>query len=257
MKSLLRFEMRKLGRQKSFYICTLVMVVMLVLTGLTANLIVNIGKDVIGEIDTSALTISSALDFVVQALGNSSFAMVIGIFTALFVCADYELQIVKTIYARGYSRQSVYLAKMVVLWIASSVMFVVIELFAFAFGAAYYGADGFNGIGFLGVLGAQYLVFLANTAFYYALCSVIKKIGLSIAACIFVPSIINLILTLVDSALKLKDFSVANVWVSSLLSNISSVSVDAKWMIISVAASVVYMLLFLIVGFQFSRRTEV
>ena len=257
MKSLLSFEMRKLGRQKSFYICTLVMVVMLILTGFTANLIMNIGQDVIGEIDTSALTINSALDFVVQAIGNSSFAMVIGIFTALFVCADYELQIVKTIYARGYSRQSVYLAKMVVLWFASSLMFVVVELFAFAFGSVYYGVDGFNGIGFLGILGAQYLVFLANTAFYYALCSVIKKVGLSIAACIFVPSIVNLLLTMVDSVLKLKGFSVANIWVSSLLSNISSVTVDAKWMIISIVAAVVYMLLFLIVGLQFSKRTEI
>lgn len=102
MGTLMKFELHKLKKQKSFYICTLIMVALLFLSAMTTNALVN------GSPEYAAQFKGSGLDSMIGALGNCSFLLIAGIFTALTVCEDYEQQTVKNIFSRGYSRGSVY-----------------------------------------------------------------------------------------------------------------------------------------------------
>ncbi len=97
MNNLMKFEFRKLFKQKSFYICTAVMLGMSFI-GLLLN------KALASNPDFNIVlpTASSAL---LSAVSSSSFTMVCGIFIALFVCTDYDQQTIKNVYSRGFSRK--------------------------------------------------------------------------------------------------------------------------------------------------------
>ena len=91
----MKFEMHKLKKQKSFYICTLIMVALLFLSAITTKALVN------GSPEYAAQFKGSGIDSMIGALGNCSFLLIAGIFTALTVCEDYEQQTVKNIFSRG------------------------------------------------------------------------------------------------------------------------------------------------------------
>ena len=90
MNNLLKFEFRKLFNQKSFYICTGVMlalsfIAMLFNKALAEN----------SDLNTVMPTAKSAL---LSAISSSNFTIICGIFIALFVCTDYDQQTIKNVY---------------------------------------------------------------------------------------------------------------------------------------------------------------
>ena len=121
MNNLLKLEFTRLKRQKSFYVCTIIMVALIFLSMLTANALANASPEIAAEFK------ASGIESLIGGMGNSSFTLIASIFAVLFVCEDYDQQIVKNIYARGYSRKSVYLSKMVSVFVSTTVMFVIVE----------------------------------------------------------------------------------------------------------------------------------
>ena len=134
MKNLLKFEFIKLKKKKSFYICTLIMVALLFIAALTTNALINVSAE-FGE-----LFEVSSIDSLLSGLSDSSFIMITSIFVVLFVCEDYTNQTVKNVYARGYSRKEVYLSKLISTLASATIMFVVVEIAAFAIGTGFFGS---------------------------------------------------------------------------------------------------------------------
>lgn len=266
MGNLLKFEFRKLRKQKSFYICTAIMVALLLMTALLLNFIQDIASALPEEPSEDGVNISVSvdegaskfvtLDFVVGALSNASFVTIVGIFAVLFLCSDYEQQTIKNIFARGYSRQAVCLSKWITLFIGATVMFVVVEMAALVIGWIYFGFDGMDSTKFPTVLGVQYLTAMANVTFAFALASAIRKNGGTIAAVIVAPSVIELVLNLADSYLKLEDFSLIDLWLSSFMSDLSDVAVSTERMATCAVASVAYIVLFAATGMAFYKKIE-
>lgn len=267
MGNLLKFEFRKLRKHKSFYICTAIMVALLLMTALLLNFIKGIASDLPEEPSEDGVNISVSvdegaskfvtLDFVVGALSNASFVTIVGIFAVLFLCNDYEQQTIKNIFARGYSRQTVCLSKLVALFVGATVMFAAVEVAAFVIGGIYFGFDGMDGSKLPAVLGVQYLTAMANVSFAFAIASAIRKNGGAIAAVIVAPSVIELVLNLADSYLKLEDFSLIDLWLSSFLSDLSDVAVSTERMATCAVASVAYIALFATVGLAVHKKIEV
>jgi len=249
MGTLMKFEMHKLKKQKSFYICTLIMVALLFLSAMTTNALVN------GSPEFAAQFKGSGIDSMIGALGNCSFLLIAGIFTALTVCEDYEQQTVKNIFSRGYSRGSVYTAKLMTVWIATSVMFLIAELAALISGSLYFGIGETESLRFLAVLGVQYVVAMANVAMFFAISSVLRKNGSSIAATIVAPMLVNVVLSLADSLLKLKDVSLTNYWLSSFLGDLT-LSVGSGRMTVCLVAALIYIPVFVIFGMRINRKIE-
>lgn len=249
MGTLLRFEMYKLRKQKSLYICTIIIIALLFLSAMTTNAFVN------GSPDFAAQYHGSGIDSMIGALGNCSFLLIVGIFTALMICEDYEQQTVKNIFSRGYTRRNVYTAKLLAVWLVTSAMFLTAEIASLIFGSLYFGIGQSGNWHFLAVVGVQYFVAMANVALSVAISSMLRKNGASIAAIIVAPMLVNVVLSLADSLLKLKDISLTNYWLSSFLGDLT-LSVSTERMTVCLVASVIYTLLFVIAGAQFSRRTE-
>ena len=249
MGTLMKFEMHKLKKQKSFYICTLIMVALLFLSAITTKALVN------GSPEYAAQFKGSGIDSMIGALGNCSFLLIAGIFTALTVCEDYEQQTVKNIFSRGYSRRSVYTAKLMTVWIATSVMFLIAEVAALISGNLYFGIGETESLRFLTVLGVQYVVAMANVAMFFAISSVLRKNGSSIAATIVAPMLVNVVLSFADSLLKLRDVSLTNYWLSSFLGDLT-LSVESGRMTVCLVASLIYIPVFVFAGIRINRKIE-
>lgn len=250
MKNLLKLEFRKLKRQKSFYICTAIMIALLLLSAVTTNALIKTVPAFAGQLDRSGI------DSMITALSNSSFTLIVSIFTALTVCEDYEQQTVKNIFAKGYSRKIVYFAKMISVWISTSIMFVIVVLASLGFGTIFFGIEEPGDLKFLGIIAVQYVTAMANVALFFAISSTLRKNGSSIAAAIIAPMLMNIVLTLLDSFLRLENFSTASIWISSFLGDLSTQAISSERLLFCLAASLAYILLFAFAGLQFNKKFE-
>ncbi len=241
MKQLLKLEMRKLKKQKSFYICTLLMIALLFLSTLISKALESAG---------TAYTMAAG------AVSGCSFLTIAGIFVALLVCDDYEQQTIKNIYSRGYSRKQVYFSKYITAFLAVTVMFVLVTASAFQFGKMYFGTENGSIGALLRLLAVQYVICMANMSFFFALAAVLRKNGASIAAVLVAPMLVNMILTLADSFIKSEKLALSRLWISSFLSELSSLNFEQNRLKLCLAASLLYIPFFLMIGFFLHKKKE-
>lgn len=247
MNNLLKFEFRKLFRQKSFYICTAVMLA-LSFVGLLLNKIFAENTD----FNTAMPTAKSALIF---AISSSNFTMICGIFVALFVCADYDQQTIKNIYSRGFSRSSVYFAKYIASVIATVIMLAVTFLFTYVAGAVMFVGTAETG-NYVGLISGQILYCIAYSAFVFALSLVVKKVGISIALAILGPSLIGTVINLADAVLKIENFRIGSYWLGGFIGDLTSLSTDTARLAACIVLSLIYTAIFVVAGYLINRRQE-
>ena len=250
MKKLLTFEFRKLSRQKSFYVCGALAVAFVFLSAALTKLIVQNSED-------ATLTLPSAVDTLASALQGANATLLIGIFTALFVCTDHSDGTIKNIYSKGYTRTSVYFSKFAVV-IAAATLFCL----ATWCGGILSGAVLFENIGAFDLklvlsLVAQLLVVFVYTCMYFALSSVLRKTGGSIAACIVCPMIVSLLFTTISSIVNIESFDLSDYWLDGLFGSLSQASVSGKTALTSIVLSLVYGAVFTSVGVIVSNRQTV
>lgn len=251
MNNLLKLEFRKLKKQKSFYICTVIMIVLLFFSAVTTKMLTN------ADADFAAQTTMSGIASAVSAVSGCSFLLIAGIFAALFVCDDYEQQTIKNFYSRGYTKTQVYFSKFISVWIACSIMFVLVVLFGFLFGKTYFGTGSISGTDFIAVLLVQYITCMANISLFSALSFILRKNGSSIAAVIVAPMLVNMVLGMADSFLKLEDTSLTNLWVSSFMNDLSALTVEHSRLIVCFGFSVVYIIVFMSAGSFLHKKIEI
>ena len=255
MKNLLRFEFRKLRRQKSFYISLIIMAAMILIAGISYMILLKYA-DTLEEMAGGKLLPKSSVAFLLTFVSTSMFSMLSAIFASITVCDDYESQIVKNIFARGYSRTDHYFAKLIYVFTTTTVMFLFALVVSAVAGVAFFGVEDITGRAVILLLG-QYVVSMSGVAMSFAIAAAIKKLGAAIAANIVVPIVIPLILQLGDSILALKDFKIQSIWADSFLTSLTDISVGTGRIVACILGSVAYVAVFVFAGYAASRKTEV
>ncbi len=251
MSGLLKYEFRKLRKQKSFYICTIIMIALLFLSAFTSKALFDANEEFSEQFK------GSALDSAVGAVSGCSYLLIVGIFTALFVCDDYENQTIKNIYSKGYSRTQAYFSKFISVVFAATVMFAVVISSGFLFGNIYFGIGDASGYNWFGIIAAQYAVCIANISFYFAICSFLRKNGSSIASVIVAPMLVSMLLGLADSLLKSEKIELARFWISSFMKDLSAAPADNGRVVVCLTASLIYIPVFAVIGAVLHKNTEI
>ncbi|MCM1368170.1 MAG: ABC transporter permease [Roseburia sp.] len=247
MINLLKFEFRKLFRQKSFYVCGAVMLAM--------SLIGLMISKALAQNEQLEIAMPTAMSSLLTAVSSSNFTMVSGIFVALFVCADYDQQTIKNVYARGFSRNTVYFAKLVASVVAVLVMFAATLLFTYAVGGAMFDGTAESG-NYAALIAGQLLYCIAYAAFVFAVGIAVKRVGVSIALAILGPSLIGTALSLVDAVLKIDGFKMSSYWLDGFLNDLSSLSTASSRLAVCVVLTAVYAAAFVAVGCFINKRQE-
>lgn len=258
MKDLLRLEFRKLRTQKSFYICLAIMLAMILITGITYKVVLEYMPETANAMETEGgETLPKTFSgFLLSFVSAGMFSMLTAIFVSIVVCDDYDNQIVKNIYSRGYSRENCYFAKLVYVLAVTTFMFLCALIFAAAIGGAFFGFNGVSGKMFI-LLGGQYVVCMSGVAFSFAIASAIKKLGATIAANIIIPMIVPLLLALADTVLKTDGFKIEELWVSSFLTSLTNIEEVTGRIVACVLGAVAYTAAFIAAGYAVNRKTEI
>lgn len=192
-----------------------------------------------------------------SAVSSSSLTAVCGIFTALFVCADYEQQTIKNVYARGFSKNSVYSAKLITVLATTSIMFASTLLFTYIAGNAMFKDGATESGNYAGLLTGQLIYCLAYSSFVSAVSLNVKKTGISIALAILGPSLIGTALSLADAFLKLESFKITDYWLDGFLDDLTSASTGNARLAVCAALSAVYAAVFSAAGYITNSRRDV
>ena len=190
MGKLLRFEFAKLIKAKSFYICLAVCCAMFILFGLVA------------DSDTPGAT---SLNFFKSFTEFSMITTIIAIPVSLFVCEDAQCGAEKTVLGRGVSRTKFFFAK----YISSLVAFMAFVLatmgicYAFSVIKFEYAMDDTLVPFILLVLVGLFMFH----GLFFSIATIAGKNGISIAVAFLLPSVLQLLMMLLDYLLPLDGFS--------------------------------------------------
>lgn len=246
MNKLIKFEFRKLCKTKSFYNCIIISSVLAVLNALILKSV----SDTTGELYDAA-------SYILKFTNNAMLLLIIGIFTAIFVTEDFSSGTIKNIYAKGYSRNVVYMSK----YIASTVSALIIVgtslLTCIIVSNGLFKGETVENSTFLSSLLLQILLIIAYNSLYFVISIIVGKLGSSIAFIIVGPSMVSLMLTLADSFLNIKNVKLNDYWLENCMSSVQVINCSNSIIVSSLVVSMAVIIVSLIVGTQLHRRKEI
>lgn len=257
MKRLFLFELQKLKRQKSLYICSAVVIGLLFLMVL-ASFILN---KYLGEfMETEA---PNAVEIVLTAISSSDFTLIVSIFIVLYVCGDFGDKTIKNIYSRGFSRTEVYFTKYLICMAYIVIMYAVTLLFALAMGSAFFGYGTVEGHVFWSLFG-QLLVCLAYASFVFGISFMVKKMGIAFAVVILAPAALTVITTVIDVIIQVNletynpdSLMFSDFWLDGMLTTLSNAAATTVKTVLANVLPVVYGAAFVTAGYLVNRKAEV
>lgn len=221
MFKLLNFEFRKLIRQKSFYICIAAMLALLIGSAYTTELMT--AKS--GVEDPSL----SGISYLMEAISGSALSAVLAVFIPLFICEDYASGTIRNIITRGFSRLEMFIAKLIAVLAATVLMTAVCLAAAYLVGTAFWGAgEPSLGSEQIKILLCQLAVIAAYATMFFAISSMLQKVGGSIAICLILPMAAVILLSLADAALAEREIELSGYWIENLGRSLASVEAEAE-----------------------------
>ena len=221
MFKLLNFEFRKLIRQKSFYICIAAMLALLIGSAYTTELMT--AKS--GIEDPSL----SGISYLMEAISGSALSAVLAVFIPLFICEDYASGTIRNIVTRGFSRLEIFIAKLIAVLAATVIMTAVCLAAAYLVGTAFWGAgEPSLGSEQIKILLCQLAVIAAYATMFFAISSMLQKVGGSIAICLILPMAAVILLSLADAALAEREIELSGYWIENLGRSLASVEAEAE-----------------------------
>ncbi|BBF43575.1 hypothetical protein lbkm_2263 [Lachnospiraceae bacterium KM106-2] len=245
MRKLIHFELRKLLKQKSFYICTTISLFFL-------SINFALGQKLIALTDGTAVTGLSSIQGTISSL---SFTLILSIFIVLFVTDDYSGGTIKNVFSKGYTRTQVFFAKYIVSLIGSFLLTTACMLFSFVVGSSL-GSIGSASTSFLPSMLCQILLLITYHTMYFCFAIVLGKSGSAIASCIIAPTIFTLLYSLLDSWMSFSNFTFKSIWLDNLLAVVSESAVDPSQLSRSALFSVSYIIIFGTIGLYLSQKKE-
>ena len=221
MFKLLNFEFRKLIRQKSFYICIAAMLALLIGSAYTTELMT--AKS---GIEDHSL---SGINYLMEAISGSALSAVLAVFIPLFICEDYASGTIRNIITRGFSRLEMFIAKLIAVLAATVLMTAVCLAAAYLVGTAFWGAgEPSLGSEQIKILLCQLAVIAAYATMFFAISSMLQKVGGSIAICLILPMAAVILLSLADAALAEREIELSGYWIENLGRSLASVEAEAE-----------------------------
>lgn len=262
MGKLLNFKFRRIFRQKSFYICCLIMIVVCVIPIFVINAfnhtidskmmpegaIVTVGPDI--EI--------TGKYFLMTAISGSSIGVFLAIFTSLFICGDFSSGTIKNVLSRGYGRSNYLVSSFIAAFWAASIMTLICLLSGFTAGTLL----GELGTGWsaslIPILLVQLLIVFAFTSIYTAIAFLLRKTGAAIAVSVLTSTVVSLITSLIDVwFFRESTFRTSDYLLSPVMSSVSNVSVSTEVLLKSAICAAIYLLVGLVLSYIAFRKREV
>lgn len=249
MGKLLRFELRRLFRKKSLYICALI-----------ASIVIVIGFAVSYYLATESNFISygSVWPSMLAGAIPNALDMLLPILVSILVCEDFKTGAMKTLVNRGYGRNELYCAKFVAAFLDTVLLSVACWVTTYIMGLILVGDTVRVDAQMLLRLSAQFVLMFVVALFSFVPAILLRKTAIGIVFGIVGVSVISMGVSAADAfLLKSPDFQLSNYWVATLLGALSDVSVKAQTVSHSFWVAGGYIVLLFIFGFALFRKKDI
>lgn len=245
MGNLLKAEFRNLMRQKSLYICIVIVVLLVAMPIIVFSL-----EDIenIQNLSTELFLSSFAV---------SGIDMILPVLIALLVCNDYNSGAIRLIIGRGYGRTAVYCSKFITAFVVTVILAIIswcsAEIFIFIF--------------------LDCTVILTQRIFLILLIQIIAMFVIGAIACLvailsrkssvaitvgfLMPPVGTIVISLIDSLFNIEQFRLINYWALSFLTDLSSVTVTNNEMLHCAVISFACIVVVFFAGWLRFRRCDV
>ncbi len=245
MGKLLKFELRKVFRSKSLYICTAITVFLVLIVALTTK---------IAESEVDIVPTASSLTK--SSFSEMNAILLSSIFVSIYICEDYSLGTIKNIYGKGYTRNQVYFTKYIVSLIASLIMTLSCFIVGYLCGLIFSHKGTLEKDVIISVL-LQLLVSIGFLSCHYFVSMSIGRLGICLAINIVAPTFVKAVLALIDIATKWEKFHFSDYWLGNMLNAVQASEIPAKTQWTALIGALVYIAIFLVSGFFINRRREI
>ena len=270
MKELLKFEFRKLIRNKTFYICLGICALLIIISILINKAVYDsdlltaaqneMPEEYAALIEEQKASLTG-INLFKQTLASSTSLInntlaILGIVTSLIICEDFTGDTIKNIYSKGYSRTQVYFAKL----ISSLAVFLVITIVAMTLSFTL-GSLLLNGVGTVGknfVLSLVCMLFVALAYFmiFFSISMLFKRTAPSIVLCILGPLVVSLIFDLIDVVKKTDKFTASDFWIIGVANNLTTTDVANNFIVIGFIVPIVIIAGFGALSFFLNKKRD-
>lgn len=242
MRRLNKFQFHNLFKQKSFFICTMVILLLGALQIISSVLI----SKFMPSANMAKINSNESLK---MFLNPGQFDILLAIFVSLFFCLDISNGTLKNIIARGYSRTQVFFSRFFVTFVGVTIMFLATFIFSYLITFIVGGKIVALDSKILATIGVNYIVILGIASFYGLVSTIISKSSGSLVTCLLSSFLAATMLPLVDTLLKIKNiFSISNYWIVNATNNKP---------LIALLIGIIYITISLILGNIISKRKEI
>ena len=217
MKNLLQSDFYRLFKSKSFYICAAVSALLFA----AGIFILDWSYQLMSEQSTNAnamftLPYSDGISYALTVFEDSNVLMIIAIFTAVFITAEFSHGTMKNAVSKGFLKLEIYLSKLISMIVATLVIFLITFVAGLISGTIVMGSMGdFTGefVGYMFKnIGIELLLNLALTAVLIMVAMIVKNLGGVIAidiigVMLFEQLLFQLLEFLVHSKIEFSKFS--------------------------------------------------
>lgn len=217
MKNLLQSDFYRLFKSKSFYICTLVAVFLMSL-----NLfILDWSVKTLGDKNEmySVLPFKDGISYGLSVFSNSNVLMILAIFSAIFVTAEFAHGTMKNAVSKGFNKLHIYLSKLVTVVVAGFILLFITAIVSSLYATFVTGSIGdFTGeyVGYIfKTMGIELLLNVALTAVLVMVAMVVKNLGgviaIDVIGVLSLGSLFFMALEyFLDSKIKFTEFDLLN-----------------------------------------------
>ncbi|WMJ24410.1 ABC transporter permease subunit [Paludicola sp. MB14-C6] len=274
MINLLRSELYKLFKSKSFYICCFICVIATIVVAFTYNFLQNnMSPEMLEQMNNAAISDKSSITspnslftqkfngqlFLSQSFTGNTLQIILAVFVSLFVSSEFTTGTIKNIVAKGFTRFNVYFAKLIIVWVASILMMLIIPLTAVSIGTILWGFGNAasdltkNIVVFFGL---QILLCLALSSLFVTISVVVRSNGASIAINVCIIAFSSILTALLDAILP-EGKTISQYWIQNNIIDVSSFGLTAKQITRSLIISSSYLLICVLGGFFIFQKKDI
>lgn len=261
MAALLRFEFRKLFRNKAFYICLGIALFLLIINIITTKVLFDaLGEDLADmteQMKTTMLSSFTGLSLLKTSFTNNTIT-IIGVVVAIITCEDFALDTIKNIYSKGYSRSQCYFAKLLSSFVAFLIITISGMIISFTLGSLLLDGVGTAGKNYILSIICIFLIALSFFMIFYAVSILLKKMAASIVLCVIGPTALLLLFVMADAFIDSDKFAISDYWIGGgLLTNLGLYDVEMKFIIATLIIAPITIGAFFLLSFFLNNKKDV
>ncbi len=247
MMKLLKFEFRKLLRNKFFFI----LLILIPISAFANAYIINKNCE-----EHSFFIKPSFYEMILSGISSVGMITFMGAFIGSLACEDDSGKTMKNIVAKGYSKFSIYASKYIISLMCVLLMTAISLLTTYVTSKIYFQANA-KPDNFALILFVQIVIVIAYHAVFYAISMTIRKTGVSISINIFLPLVVSVLIAMVEALFDFKDFTLNDYWIDMLLTRLNSPTIKRSEIFRSLYVAIGYLLVLVPGGYLLNRKRDI